>query len=38
VAGYVLITAIAAPFAAKYADRINLPARMWKRSEPSPVT
>jgi CPA2 family monovalent cation:H+ antiporter-2 len=36
VAGYVLITAVAAPFAAKYADRIALPRRTSKR--PSPAT
>lgn len=38
VAGYVLITAIAAPFAAKYANRITQPTRKSKRSGPSPVT
>lgn len=38
VAGYVLVTAIAAPFTAKYADRITLPTRKSKRSEPSPAT
>ena len=35
VAGYVLITAIAAPFAAKYADHITLPTRKSKRRTPS---
>jgi CPA2 family monovalent cation:H+ antiporter-2 len=38
VAGYVLITAIAAPFAAKYADRITLPTRKSKRPAPSAAT
>jgi CPA2 family monovalent cation:H+ antiporter-2 len=35
VAGYVLVTAIAAPFAAKYADRITMPTRKSKRPTPS---
>lgn len=35
VAGYVLITAIAAPFAAKYADRVTLPAFMVKQPAPT---
>lgn len=38
VAGYVLLTAIAAPFAAKYADRITLPQRKSKRKTPTPAT
>ena len=37
VAGYVLITAIAAPFAAKYADRVTLPTRKSKRPMPEPT-
>jgi CPA2 family monovalent cation:H+ antiporter-2 len=38
VAGYVLLTAIAAPFAAKYADRVTLPKRKSKRQSPTPAT
>jgi CPA2 family monovalent cation:H+ antiporter-2 len=35
VAGYVLITAVAAPFAAKYADRFTLPKRKKRQSLPA---
>ncbi len=38
VAGYVLVTAIAAPFAAKYADRITLPTRKSKQQTLSSST
>ena len=38
VAGYVLLTAIAAPFAAKYADRLTLPKRKSKNITPAPAT
>jgi CPA2 family monovalent cation:H+ antiporter-2 len=34
-AGYVLVTAIVGPLAAKFADRIPLPPRLMRRSTPA---